>query len=124
SDNTKPATNVIPRGMSYDAMVTGYERMYRRLTSDAAIAERVRNKLRWMPNPVYRGEYGAMERLGIVTRLLVRGILPGGPVRWWHFARSLASASPRQLPLAVLDWIAGLSMRDFVDRHFGADEKE
>jgi radical SAM superfamily enzyme YgiQ (UPF0313 family) len=118
NDNTKPATNVVPKRMSYGAMVQSYEAMYRRLTRDGAIAARVRNKLAHMPAPLYRGEYTPRERCAIVLRLLVKGVLRGGPVRWWHFARSLP-LSPRRLPLAIMDWIAGLSMRDYADRHFG-----
>jgi hypothetical protein len=121
TDNTKPATNVVPKRMAYDEMIDAYERMYRRLVSDRAIAERVRSKLRFMPQPVYGGEYSASQRFGIVCRLLVRGVLRGGPSRLWHFLRSLPLASPRKLPLAMVDWIAGLSMRNFVDRHFPAE---
>jgi hypothetical protein len=99
-------------------MIDAYEAMYRRLVSDRAIAERIRNKFRFMPQPVYGGEYSASQRFGIVWRLLVRGVLRGGPSRLWHFLRSLPLTSPRKLPLVMVDWIAGLSMRDYVDRHF------
>jgi hypothetical protein len=92
--------------------------MYRRLVSDRVIAERIRNKLQHMPAPLYSGEYSFMQRLGIVRQLLVRGILAGGASRIWHFARTFASVSPRQLPLLVADWIAGLSMQDYVCRRF------
>jgi len=118
TDNTKPATNVVPKRMAYGEMIDAYEAMYRRLVSDRAIAERIRNKFRFMPQPVYGGEYSASQRFGIVWRLLLRGVLRGGPSRLWHFLRSLPFASPHKLPLAMVDWIAGLSMRDFVDRHF------
>jgi radical SAM superfamily enzyme YgiQ (UPF0313 family) len=121
TDNTKPATNVVPKRMSYDEMIDAYEAMYRRLVSDRAIAERIRNKFCFMPQPVYGGEYSASQRFGIVWRLLVRGVLRGGPSRLWHFLRSLPLASPHKLPLAMVDWIAGLSMRDYVDRHFPAE---
>jgi radical SAM superfamily enzyme YgiQ (UPF0313 family) len=120
TDNTKPATNIVPKRMSYEDMVEGYESMYRRLTGDAGIAARIRNKFRHMALPVYRGEYSARERLSIVWRLIVKGVLPGGPSRAWHFLRSLPLASPRKLPLAIVDWISGLSMRDYVERHFPA----
>jgi hypothetical protein len=118
SDNTKPATNVQPKRMSYDQMIAGYEAMYQNLVADAAIAARVRNKFRFMAQPVYGGEYTFAQQIGIVWRLLTRGVLRGGPSRIWHFLRSLPLASPRKLPLVMVDWIAGLSMRDFVDRHF------
>jgi radical SAM superfamily enzyme YgiQ (UPF0313 family) len=118
TDNTKPATNVMPKRMAYDEMIAAYEEMYRRLVSDAAIAERVRNKFRFMAQPVYGGEYTTAQQIGIVWKLLVRGLLRGGPRRLWHFLRSLPLAHPRKLPLVIVDWIGGLSMRNFVDRHF------
>jgi radical SAM superfamily enzyme YgiQ (UPF0313 family) len=118
TDNTKPATNVEPNHMSYEAMVAGYETMYRRLTRTAAIGERIRNKLRYMRAPVYQGEYSTMDQIGIIWRLLTKGILPGGLPRIWHFLSSLPLFAPRKLPVAIVDWIAGLSMRDYVQRHF------
>ncbi|HEX4984572.1 MAG TPA: radical SAM protein [Burkholderiales bacterium] len=118
TDNTKPATNVQPKRMSYEQLISAYEAMYRRLVSDAAIAARVRNKFRFMAQPVYGGEYTTSQQIGIVWLLLMRGVLRGGPLRLWHFLRSLPLAHPRKLPLVMVDWIAGLSMRDFVDRHF------
>jgi radical SAM superfamily enzyme YgiQ (UPF0313 family) len=118
TDNTKPATNIVPKRMTYQEMIEGYEAMYRRLTSDAGIGARIRNKFRYMGPPVYGGEYTARQRLDIVWRLIVKGVLRGGPSRVWHFLRSLPLASPAKLPLAMVDWIAGLSMRDYVDRHF------
>jgi hypothetical protein len=53
----------------------------------------------------------------IVLRLLWRGIAEGGPARAWHFLRSLPLGRPRLLALAVNDWIAGLAMRDYAERH-------
>jgi hypothetical protein len=54
--------------------------------------------------------------VGIVARLLVKGVLPGGPARIWHFVRSVPWTSPRKVPLAIVDWIAGLSMQRYVER--------
>jgi radical SAM superfamily enzyme YgiQ (UPF0313 family) len=117
-ENTRLATNVVPLGMSYETMIARYRSLYRRLTSDAGIAARIRNKLAHMPDPVYRAEYGRLDQLRIVTRLLARGVLPGGWRRIAAFARSLPLRRPRQLPLAIQDWIAGLAMRDYVERCF------
>ncbi len=122
SDNTKPATNVTPRHMRYEQMVSAFQRLHVRLSSDHAIARRIHNKVRHMGDPLYAGEYGLREQLGIVGRLVFRGILPGGPRRIYHFLRSLPVLSPRKLPLVVVDWIAGLAMRDYVDRHFAAPD--
>ncbi|MCX7894103.1 MAG: B12-binding domain-containing radical SAM protein [Burkholderiales bacterium] len=118
-NNTRLATNVVPLGMSYETMIDRYRALYRRLVSDAGIARRIRNKLAHMPRPAYRGEYTLGEQVGIVARLLARGILAGGWPRVKAFARSLPWTRPRQIPLAVSDWIAGLAMRDYVERRFG-----
>jgi hypothetical protein len=104
--------------MSYETLVLGYQRLYRTLVSDRNIAARVRNKLRYMAAPVYQGEYTLPQQLAIVMRLLVKGVLRGGPSRLAHFVASLPLTAPRKIPLAIVDWIAGLSMRDYVDRHF------
>jgi radical SAM superfamily enzyme YgiQ (UPF0313 family) len=118
-NNTRLATNVVPLGMSYDTMIERYRSLYRRLVSDAGIARRIRNKLAHMPAPAYRGEYALAEQVGIVGRLLFRGVLRGGWPRIKAFGRSLPWRAPRQLPLAINDWIAGLAMRDYVERRFG-----
>jgi radical SAM superfamily enzyme YgiQ (UPF0313 family) len=118
ADNTKLATNVVPKHMSYEQMVAAYQRLYRRLVTDRAIAERIRHKMRYLNRPVYAGEYPLPQRVGIIWRLLCKGILRGGPSRTWHFLRTIPWRSPRKVPLAVVDWIAGLAMQDYVRRHF------
>jgi len=100
-------------------MVDGYQKLYRSLLTNFGIAHRIRSKMRWMRAPVYRGQYGTGERLRILARLLVRGILPGGPLRWIAFLSTLP-LSPRQFPAVVADWITGLSMRSFIQRRFDA----
>ncbi|MBV8209241.1 MAG: radical SAM protein [Burkholderiaceae bacterium] len=118
ADNTKAATNVIPKRMSYHELVEGYQRMMRRLSADSAIAQRVLNKLRWMRQPVYDGGYSPAQSLGIIGRLLWRGVARGGPSRIWHFARTVPWTAPRKLPLVISEWILGLAMQDYVIRHF------
>jgi hypothetical protein len=118
-DNTKLRTNFVPKGMSLAELVEGYKRLYTGLLADRAIAERVRNKLRHfgVPAPLERESLAEAARL--VWNLLRRGIARGGPARAWHFASSLPWSRPRLVALAVNDWIAGLAMRDYADRHFG-----
>jgi len=118
TDNTGVGTNIIPKNMSYREMVQGYIALYRRLLTDRTIADRLRLKLRYMQNPVYHGEYGWRSRMRIVGRLVTRGILPGGASRVYHFLRSLPWRAPGKFPLAVVDWIAALAMRDYVERRF------
>ncbi|HLF24055.1 MAG TPA: DUF4070 domain-containing protein, partial [Burkholderiales bacterium] len=116
-DNTKLGTNFLPKRMSYDAMVRNYQRLYRRLFSDRGIARRIVNKTRYLRGGA-ADEYSARERLRIVRRLFRHGLLAGGPRRWFYFLRSLAASRPRAWPQVFLDWIVGLSMRDYVQRHF------
>ena len=118
TDNTRVGTNIIPKRMSSREMVDGYIALYRRLLSDRAIAERLRLKLKYMRNPVYHGEYGLAERIRIVARLVRRGVIPGGASRVYHFLASVPWLSPSKFPLAVVDWISALAMRDYVERRF------
>jgi radical SAM superfamily enzyme YgiQ (UPF0313 family) len=120
-DNTKPATNILPKRMEYDDMVRQYETLFRRLFRPTAIAQRIVAKMRHLRQPVPMAQFSRGEQARIVRRLLLRGILPGGPVRLYRFVRTLAVASPAAWPKVITDWIAGLAMRDYVRRHFGAD---
>jgi hypothetical protein len=118
TDNTRLGTNFLPRRMEYDAMIAAYKTLYERLLSDRGIADRVRSKMRYLRDPVYQGEYTLHQRFEIVFRLVVKGVLPGGLPRLWAFLRSVPWRSTEKMPLAIVDWIAGLSMRQYVQRHF------
>jgi len=116
-DNTVAGTNVVPKRMEYDAMVARYKLLYRELLTDRAIGKRIRNKMRYMQQPLYTGGYSPRDSLRIIWRLVRRGVLPGGPSRWIAFLRSLPLLRPAQLPSVISDWIIGLSMADFARRH-------
>lgn len=113
SDNTCVRTNIVPKTMSDEEMSALYRQIYRRLLTDTGIGERIRNKNRHLTTSTYRSGYSLAQSLGIAARLLVKGILPGGPARIYHFLRSLPVLRPSGIPLAVSDWIFGLSMRVF-----------
>src|SRR5580704_4731884 len=115
-DNTRPDTNVIPMSMPYEAMVDGYIALYKRLLTDREIARRIRNQLRFLSAPTYGGGYSTRQGLGICWRLVLRGIVPGGPRRIWHFLRTLPWLAPSQLPTVAADWIGALSMKEFAER--------
>ena len=121
-DNTVAGTNVVPKRMEYETMVERFKLLYRDLLTDRAIGERIRNKMRYMQQPLYSGTYGARDSLRIIWRLVVLGILPGGPSRWVAFIRSLPISRPAQLPSVISDWIIGLSMADFARRHLEAPD--
>ncbi|OGA11960.1 MAG: B12-binding domain-containing radical SAM protein [Betaproteobacteria bacterium RIFCSPHIGHO2_12_FULL_69_13] len=116
-DNTKLATNIVPKSMSAAQMADGYRALYARLLCDSVIAERIRNKLRHFGQQAALHRERPLEAARIVWNLLRRGVARGGLARAWHFARSLPLARPRLLPLAMNDWIAALAMRDYADRH-------
>jgi hypothetical protein len=117
SDNTKQGTNVIPLRMTYEEMMEGYRRLYKRLMAYRNIADRIKNKVRFLGTPSATRGDSWMERLGLLRRLLVRGVIPRGVSPLWHFVRSLPFGNPRCLPIVVQDWIVGLSMRDYVERN-------
>ena len=118
SDNVKLWTNVMPQGMSYDQLLAGYRDLHRRLFDDRGIAIRIRNKLRALGKPVAGDRYGLREALAIGRRFVTRGLLAGGLPRLARFVGSVPWWRPRLIPRAVADWIVGLSMRDYIDRHF------
>jgi radical SAM superfamily enzyme YgiQ (UPF0313 family) len=118
SDNVKLWTNVIPRGMSRIELVAGYRDLHRRLFDDRGIAIRIRHKLRYLRRPVAGGRYRFTEKLTIARRFLRHGLLAGGVPRMLRFVRSVPWWRPRLVPQAVTDWIVGLSMRDYIARHF------
>ncbi len=123
-DNTKLGTNVVPLNMSHATLVEEYRRLYRRLVSDAAIGTRIANKMRDLGRADGGTGYGAIEATRILLRFARQGLLRGGPRRIGWFLRSLPWRSPSKIPVAIADWIVGLSMRDYVDRHFGPAEPD
>jgi hypothetical protein len=117
TDNTKLATNVIPARMTYDELMDGYRALYSRLLEDRNIAARIRVKLGAFGASTYAMTYSPSELLAMTARLVVRGLLPGGPSRLFHFVRSMNLRRPRLLPLVLHQWIIALAMRDYVRRH-------
>ena len=120
SDNTQLSTNVIPKSMSYETLIAGYIELYRRLLRDREIASRIRHKLRYLANPAYRSVYGTSQVLGILWRLIGRGILPGGLRRVGLFLSTLSVVRLSAAPTVISEWIVALSMRDFADRRLAS----
>jgi radical SAM superfamily enzyme YgiQ (UPF0313 family) len=118
SDNTKLSTNIIPKQMGYEEMVSGYRALYYRLLDNRNIADRIKNKTRYLTNPIYKGSYPLVEQLKVLGRFIIHGLLPGGFSRLFHFCRTIPFSRPRQIPLVIQDWIVGLTMRDYIERHF------
>lgn len=121
ADNTRPGTNFVPKRMDYEAMVEAYKAFYRCLVTDRSVAERIRNKTRFFRHPVHQPGYSLSQGVEIIGRFITRGLLPGGPIRWYHFLRTLTDCAPRVWPVVIQDWIAGLTLRDYVKRYFIAD---
>ena len=117
SDNTRLSTNVMPKQMTMDEMRAGYQELYARLLSDRGIGERIASKLRHLRRPTGETGYSLRDQLRMAARLMLRGVRPGGFGRWWNFTRTALLATPRQLPLVMSDWIAGLSMREYAQKY-------
>lgn len=118
TDNTKLGTNLIPKRMSYKDMVEGYRQLYYKLLDDRTIADRILNKTRYMKNPLFRSTYDIPDQLRSLRGFLLRGILPGGPARVYHLLRTFPFTRPKLIPLVIQDWTIGISMRNYIDRHF------
>ncbi|MBW1679556.1 MAG: radical SAM protein [Deltaproteobacteria bacterium] len=118
ADNTTLGTNFLPKQMGYDEMVSGYRALYYRLLDDRNIANRIKNKTRYLANPVCNSRYSLRETLTILGNLFIHGLKPGGFSRVFHFFRSIPFSRPGLISVVIQDWIAGLAMRDYVDRQF------
>jgi hypothetical protein len=118
ADNSKLRTNVIPKRMSYDELVEGYRKLYNRLLEHRTIAARIRNKTRHFSESPYENVHGFADGLKLLYRVVRHLAKRGGVSGVYHFVRSLPFLKPRFLPLTVRDWIIGLSMRNYVERHF------
>lgn len=123
AENTRGRTNVVPKNMTLEAMTEGYRALYARLLTDAEIAHRIRNKVRYLRAPSYRSGYSAADRFVILARLIFKGILPGGLSRTLHFLRTLPVFAPARIPLVISDWIIGLSMRDYAERNLSVEHR-
>lgn len=118
SDNTKLGTNLIPKGMTYDEMVNGYHKLYHRLLEHRNIAQRIRNKTRYLAVSGDLGEVPLKKQLAMLRGFLVHGLLRGGVSRLFYFLRTFPFSRPRLIPVVIHDWVVGISMRDYVERHF------
>ena len=117
-DNTKIGTNVIPKRMSYDAMLKHYQTLHTKLFSDSNIVKRVRNKCRHLKHPTSNQEYSLADTCRLVCSFLHKGLLQGGMLRVLRFSWTMITTSPRNWRQVITDWITALSMRDYVQRHF------
>ena len=121
SDNTRLGTNILPKRMEYDEMITAYTVLYQRLLGDRAIATRIRNKFRYLATPLRQGEFLLAEPLTVFRNVLMH-VIRGGPSRVFHFLRSMPFSKPRLIRLAVGDWVIGLAMRDYARRRFAKED--
>jgi radical SAM superfamily enzyme YgiQ (UPF0313 family) len=116
-DNTRLGTNVVPKSMTMEEMKTGYQQLYRRLSSHRAIADRIRTKMHYLRIAGQQVPYSRFDLVRIATRFFTRGISAGGFNRWWHFLRTIAAAKARQMPFVISEWITGLSMKAYAEKY-------
>ncbi|MFQ5583302.1 MAG: radical SAM protein [Calditrichia bacterium] len=118
ADNTKLETNVIPRQMTYDEMINGYRDLYNRLLTYRNVAGRIKNKTRYLKNPVWKYNSISGNNLNLLKNFFVQSFRKGKTSWLLNFFRSLPFTNPKVIPLVLQDWVIALSMRDYVDRHF------
>jgi radical SAM superfamily enzyme YgiQ (UPF0313 family) len=116
-DNTRLATNVVPLSMTASQMKHGYQELYRSLSAEEAIAERVRNKLRYLTTGHQTAGYSLIDTLQILRRFAMSGIAPGGWNRWWHFLKSLGTADVKQAAFVISEWTTALSMKAYAEKY-------
>jgi radical SAM superfamily enzyme YgiQ (UPF0313 family) len=117
-------TNLIPKRMERERMISGCERLYRRLTTDTAIELRIRAKLHHFRPRRGSSGYSWREELWIVARFIRYGLLPGGWRRLLSFWRSIGGAAPRTMHTIMSEWISGLSMQEFLTRGLPSEAKQ
>ena len=118
SDNSKLATNVVPKGMTYDQLIKGYKHLYHRLQQYPAISKRIRNKNRYLSEPLAGNSSSQRETVAAVVKLVRHILSQGGVSGLYHFMRSLPVSRPRLIAQVFMDWIHELSTRDYIERHF------
>ena len=95
ADNSKLSTNVIPKGMTYEEMVDGYRDLHHRLLQYSVIAERIRNKARFLSDPQYANTFSLRETSAFLGRFFRRVIAQEGIKGVWQVLRSLPVRKPR-----------------------------
>jgi radical SAM superfamily enzyme YgiQ (UPF0313 family) len=123
-DNSKLKTNVIPKGMTYDEMIDGYRELHYQLFSDRGIADRIKNKIRYLSRPAFMEHYTPRELTWLFRRFITLGLMPGGMSRVFHFLRSIPLNRPNMIVMVMSEWVSGLSMRNYMDRHFVQEFQE
>jgi hypothetical protein len=68
--------------------------------------------------------YTRKETLRLARRFLFRVVPSGGFGRIYHFLRTIPFTKPKLIQSVISDWVLGLSMKDYVDRHFVQEYKE
>ncbi len=117
--NNLIGTNIVPQNMTYSELVFGFRDLIGRITDDAAISQRIRNKLPHLGAVPIPFQVAFRETLAYLGRFLVQGVFRGGLRRWYHVARSLlpAMVRPRLLPFVILNWVQGIAIQEFVREH-------
>src|SRR5262249_14713268 len=93
--NNLISTNVMPLQMTDDELIAGFRDLIARLTSDEAIAERIRNKVRDLGRTPRAFGHTCTQSMRYLTRFLLHGVIRGGPGRWVAVARSLGPVARR-----------------------------
>ena len=74
--------------------------------------------MRHLAAPAREDDYTTRQKLAIAWRFFTKGLLRGRPTRIVRFIDTLYRSRPGQWSHVITDWIAGLSMQNYMTRHF------
>lgn len=119
--NAGAATNVIPLNMTSEQLQDGCWSLHKRLLQDEMIYQRIRNKLKYLSNPV-NYYFPPKDWAKILFGLFWYGIIPGGWARWKYFILSLCAAlrrplrAPQLIKTVIADWANALPLKMYADK--------
>lgn len=109
-------TNMVPKQMSLEDLMSGHARLYRELFEYRNIHRRVVNKMRYLKNPVH---FNHLRDFGEIASL----IAAFRPAQFW-VDKTLSVLPKEQHPVALKDWSLALMIKDYVERNLGGNHSQ
>lgn len=116
-DNTQLGTNILPKNMSYDELLRGYSSLCARLFTNRNIYKKLRNKTKCLKNLTNIVKEDSSHYFRLAKKIILNGIIKGGPIRLFYFILTLLTTKPGLYVMAFTDWVAGISINDYIKRN-------
>ena len=113
--NQFATTNIIPLQMTFEEMISGFRDLQSKLVEEQTIYRRITNKFTYLRNASIPFDSANGELKRYIYRFILHGLLPGGPLRWFYFVRSLISAWKNSIKPSIvfMNWIYAISFKHF-----------